>query len=529
MVDVLKRRVKPPRGIRSVSDTVSQNTKKTMKQTFNFVLSFSNLGVVVSIMDNIALIYGLFNSFMGEMIEIKTKLSTSLNNQKKLKPLYGMVLNLGRSFTNVVIFGNATSGFQGSEVTRTKQLMSIPITRAGLMGRVIDSLGNPIDNSLHKDNAKFEFFKRLPIDTKAIGIIARSAINEPLQTGLVIVDATTPIGQGQRELIIGDRKTGKTTVGIDTILCQKHNLISCIYVAVGQKRSAIAKIVHFLKQKGLFFKTVVVSATSAEPAALQFLAPYTGCTIGEAIAKRGGRALIIYDDLSKQAVAYRQLCLILRRSPGREAFPGDVFYLHARLLERAAKLSERYDHGSFTALPIAETQVGDIAAFVPTNLISITDGQIFLEAELFNQGVRPAMNVGLSVSRVGSKAQVTAIKELAGKLKLQLAEYREVQSFSAFASELDEATQLTIQHGSKLVELLKQPSGQPLKVEHEVCLLFAGLSGYLETVEVSKVGKFKANLLTQLSQNNLLMNFNINKKINSSVFNKAYSFMFLNK
>jgi F-type H+-transporting ATPase subunit alpha len=506
-----------------MSNTILKNENQ---QNF-FSSLFSDVGMVVSIMDSIALIYGLFNAFMGEMIEIKTKLTKDAKVQN-LKPLYGMVLNLGRAFTNVVIFGNASSAFQGSEVIRTKQLMSIPITRAGLMGRVIDSLGNPIDNSLHEDNSKFEFFKRVPIDTKAIGIIARSAINEPLQTGLVIVDATTPIGQGQRELIIGDRKTGKTTIGIDTILGQKDNLMSCIYVAVGQKRSSIAKIVHFLKQKGLMFKTVVVSATSSEPAALQFLAPYTGCTIGEAIAKRGGRALIIYDDLSKQAVAYRQLCLILRRSPGREAFPGDVFYLHARLLERAAKLSDRYNYGSFTALPIAETQVGDIAAFVPTNLISITDGQIFLEAELFNQGIRPAMNVGLSVSRVGSKAQVNAIKELAGKLKLQLAEYREVQSFSAFASELDEATQLTIQHGSKLVELLKQPAGNPLKVEQEVCLLFAGLNGYLETIAVDDVAEFKGKLLSQLNQINLLMHFDVHKKLNSSVFHKAFSFILKN-
>ena len=488
---------------------------------------FLDLGVVLSVMDSIALVFGLYDAFMGEMVSITKKLTGIDLTINDTAPLYGMVLNLGRVYTNVVIFGEASSGLQGSEVIRTKQLMSIPVTRAGLMGRVIDSLGNPIDQKLHPENHKFEFYKRLPIDTKAEGIIGRSPINEPLQTGLAIVDATTPIGQGQRELIIGDRKTGKTTIGIDTILAQKNNIVSCIYVAVGQKRSSIAKLVYFLKSKKVLFKTVIVSATSSEPAALQFLAPYTGCTIGEAIAKKGGRAMIIYDDLTKQAVAYRQLCLILRRSPGREAFPGDVFYLHARLLERAAKFGPRYGNGAFTALPIAETQVGDIAAFVPTNLISITDGQIFLETELFNKGIRPAMNVGLSVSRVGSKAQVDAIKSLSGKLKLQLAEYREVQAFSAFASELDETTQLIISNGSKLVELLKQPAGRPYIVAIEVALLFSGLSGFLETVSIEKIAGFNSNLIESVSTSNLLSEFDIHKKaLNVSGFNKGlHSFL----
>lgn len=474
------------------------------------VANFLDLGIVLSIMDSIALVFGLYDAFMGEMVSIKKKLNET--NIADLKPLYGMVLNLGRLYTNVVIFGEASSGLQGSEVTRTKQLMSIPVTRAGLMGRVIDSLGNPIDNSLHPDNHKFSFYKRVPIDTKAEGIISRAPICEPLQTGLLIVDATTPIGQGQRELIIGDRKTGKTTIGIDTILCQKNNLVSCIYVAVGQKRSSIAKLVYFLQKKQVFFKTVVISATSSEAAALQFLAPYTGCTIGEAIAKRGGRSMIIYDDLTKQAVAYRQLCLILRRSPGREAFPGDVFYLHARLLERAAKFGSRFGGGAFTALPIAETQVGDIAAFVPTNLISITDGQIFLETELFNKGIRPAMNVGLSVSRVGSKAQVSAVKALSGRLKLQLAEYREVQAFSAFASELDESTQAIISNGSKLVELLKQPASQPYGVQLEVMFLFIGLFGLLETVSLEKIEDLKANCKAIALDSNWFVNFDVHKK-----------------
>ncbi len=485
-------------------------------------VQFLDLGVVLSVMDSIALVFGLYDAFMGEMVSITKKLSNTELNINDAAPLYGMVLNLGRVYTNVVIFGEASAGLQGSEVTRTKQLMSIPVTRAGLMGRVIDSLGNPIDKKLHPENHKFEFFKRLPIDTKAEGIIARYPICEPLQTGLAIVDATTPIGQGQRELIIGDRKTGKTTIGIDTILAQKNNTVSCIYVAVGQKRSSIAKLVYFLKNKKVLFKTVVVSATSSEPAALQFLAPYTGCTIGEAIAKKGGRSMIIYDDLTKQAVAYRQLCLILRRSPGREAFPGDVFYLHARLLERAAKFGDRYGFGAFTALPIAETQVGDIAAFVPTNLISITDGQIFLETELFNKGIRPAMNVGLSVSRVGSKAQVDSIKALSGKLKLQLAEYREVQAFSAFASELDETTQLIISNGSKLVELLKQPAGRPYNVAMQVTLLFSGLSGFLETVAIEKIDGFKKNLIDSISSSNLLTEFDItDKRLNTEAFSKG--------
>jgi len=427
-------------------------------------------------------------------------------------------MNLGRVYTSIVVFGQVDQVSQGSEVFRTNRLMSVPTSRRGLLGRVIDSLGNTVDRAKSQSDADFSRYEKLPVDTKAEGIIGRSSINEPLQTGLIVVDATTPIGQGQRELIIGDRKTGKTTIGIDTILCQKNTAISCIYVAVGQKRSSISNIVNFLKRRNMMYKTVVISASSSDPAALQFLAPYTGCTIGEAIAKRGGKSMIIYDDLTKQAVAYRQLSLLLRRSPGREAFPGDVFYLHARLLERAAKFGDKYKFGAFTALPIAETQVGDIAAFVPTNLISITDGQIFLESELFNSGVRPAMNVGLSVSRVGSKAQVTAIKGLASRLKYQLAEYREVQAFSAFQSELDESTRLIIQHGSKLVELLKQPAGAPLNVVDEICLLYGALEGYFEQMPLWYVSQGAKHLLIKLkTRTNLLLGFDVNQTINEEV------------
>jgi len=365
--------------------------------------------------------------------------------------IQGMVLSLEYRTVSIVIFGNDTLLKQGDRVLRTHLIMNIPLS-VKLFGRVVDALGNIIDAG-----PKVSSYISRKVDTKAVGIIPRQSVREPMQTGVNAIDAITPIGCGQRELIIGDRQTGKTTIAVDTILNQKSfGFLYCIYVAIGQKKSTIAQIVQFLKKTGALQNTIIVSATSSEPATLQFLAPYSGCTLGEWLSENSCHSLIIYDDLSKQAVAYRQMSLLLRRPPGREAYPGDVFYLHSRLLERSAKLSPKYGGGSLTALPVVETQAGDVSAYIPTNIISITDGQIFLETKLFNEGIRPGINVGLSVSRVGSAAQVKAMKEIAGTLKLELAQYREVESFASFASELDEATQHTLFRGLRLIELLKQ-------------------------------------------------------------------------
>ncbi|WP_299625718.1 F0F1 ATP synthase subunit alpha, partial [Pelagibius sp.] len=400
----------------------------------------------------------------------------------------------------VVIFGEDRGIKKGDTVKRTGEIVDVPVGR-GLLGRVVDALGNPIDGK-----GPIEGGERRRVDVKAPGIIPRKSVHEPMQTGLKAIDALIPVGRGQRELIIGDRQTGKTAIALDTIINQKpinqgddeSKKLYCIYVAVGQKRSSVAKFVKTLEDHGALEYSIVVSATASEPAPLQFLAPYTGCTMGEFFRDNGAHAVIIYDDLSKQAVAYRQMSLLLRRPPGREAYPGDVFYLHSRLLERAAKMGDDAGKGSLTALPVIETQAGDVSAYIPTNVISITDGQIFLETGLFYKGIRPALNVGLSVSRVGSAAQVKAMKQVAGTIKLELAQFREMEAFSQFASDLDAATQRLLARGSRLTELLKQPQYSPLAMEEQVAVIFAGVRGYVDGVPVNQVTAFEAQLLAKL-------------------------------
>jgi len=396
--------------------------------------------------------------------------------------------------------------------------MNIPLS-VSLFGRVVDALGNIIDGG-----AKIEAKLSRKVDTKAMGIIPRQSVCESMHTGITAIDSITPVGCGQRELIIGDRKTGKTTIAVDTILSQKeYGHLYCIYVAIGQKRSTVAQIVQFLKKKNALSSTIVVAANSSEPATLQFLAPYSGCAIGEWLGENTCHAVVIYDDLSKQAVAYRQMSLLLRRPPGREAYPGDVFYLHSRLLERAAKLSPAYGSGSLTALPIIETQAGDVSAYVPTNVISITDGQIFLESKLFNQGIRPAINVGLSVSRVGSASQVKAMKEIAGTLKLELAQYREVEAFASFASELDETTQHTLYRGLRLIELLKQKQANPIPVNIQIVMLYVGMRGFLDRMSMEEVVKFKIFLEDYVLSTNILKCFVVENKIQTSVFTTFFT------
>jgi len=469
----------------------------------NIYTNIAEQGVVLSIGDGIANVFGLDNIKMGEMVELGDK------------RVPGMALSLENNRVGVVVFGNDMDLKQGDMAFRTSEIMSVPFSPK-LLGRVVDGLGNIIDDFGEKLS---DIKVRKQIDTKAVGIIPRQSVNEPMQTGLKVVDSCTPIGMGQRELIIGDRQTGKTTIGTDTIINQALNgFMYCIYVAIGQKRSSVAKVVQELKLKGALDHTIVVAATSSDPSTLQYLAPYSGCTMGEILAKNTGHCLIIYDDLSKQAVAYRQMSLLLRRPPGREAFPGDVFYLHSRLLERAAKLNIDYGHGSLTALPIIETQLGDVSAYIPTNVISITDGQVFLETDLFNEGIRPAMSVGLSVSRVGSAAQVSSVKQVAGQLKLSLAQYREVQAFASFASDLDEATQFTLNRGARLVELLKQKNNDPLPVELQVLILFVGMKGYCDDLELSQVGPFQDFVREYALQSNILLEFDPTAKLNEDVF-----------
>jgi len=410
-----------------------------------------------------------------------------------------MALNLESDNVGVVIFGNDRDIGEGDTVKRTGTIVDVPVGK-GLLGRVVDALGNPIDGKGPIDTTE----RRL-VEVKAPGIIPRKSVHEPVQTGLKALDALVPVGRGQRELIIGDRQTGKTAVAIDAILNQKSvndtgdesKKLYCIYVVIGQKRSTVAQVVKTLEDYGAMEYTIVVSATASEPAPMQFLAPYAGCAMGEFFRDNGMHALIIYDDLSKQATAYRQMSLLLRRPPGREAYPGDVFYLHSRLLERAAKMNDSEGAGSLTALPVIETQANDVSAYIPTNVISITDGQIFLETDLFYKGVRPAINVGLSVSRVGSAAQVKAMKQVAGSIKLELAQYREMEAFSQFASDLDAATQRLLARGSRLTELLKQGQYSPLPVEEQVISIFAGVRGYLDTIEVSDIGRFEQSLLEE--------------------------------
>ncbi len=448
----------------------------------------SQVGKVLSVGDGIARIFGLDNVQAGEMVEFE-------DNSK------GMALNLENDNVGVVIFGDDKNIKEGSTVKRTGSIVDAPVGKE-LLGRVLDGLGNPIDG---KGNLSSKV-KRNRVEVKAPGIIPRQSVSEPMQTGLKAIDSLIPIGRGQRELIIGDRQTGKTAVAIDAIINQKFindtddekKKLYCVYVAIGQKRSTVAQIVKTLEDAGAMKYTTVVSATASDSAPLQFLAPYTGCTIGEYFRDNGMHALIIYDDLSKQAVAYRQMSLLLRRPPGREAYPGDVFYLHSRLLERAAKLNEEKGGGSLTALPIIETQAGDVSAYIPTNVISITDGQIFLETQLFNQGIRPAVNVGLSVSRVGSAAQIKAMKKVAGSIKLELAQYREMAAFAQFGSDLDAATQKLLNRGSKLTELLKQNQYSPLTVAEQVISVFAGVKGYLDDVELNQIRSFETGILEKI-------------------------------
>ena len=445
----------------------------------------SEIGKVLSVGDGIARVYGLDNVQAGEMVEFQ-------DNSK------GMALNLESDNVGIVIFGDDRSIKEGDTVKRTGSIVDVPVGKE-LLGRVVDALGNPIDG---KENLE-KSLKRKRVEVKAPGIIPRKSVGEPMQTGLKAIDSLIPVGRGQRELIIGDRQTGKTAVAIDTIINQKKinesddekKKLYCIYVAIGQKRSTVAQIVKTLQDAGAMDYTIVVSATASDPAPLQFLAPYTGCTFGEFFRDNGMHALIIYDDLSKQAVAYRQMSLLLRRPPGREAYPGDVFYLHSRLLERSAKLNDDNGGGSLTALPIIETQAGDVSAYIPTNVISITDGQIFLETELFNQGIRPAVNVGLSVSRVGSAAQTKAMKKVAGSIKLELAQYREMAAFAQFGSDLDASTQKLLNRGSKLTELLKQDQYSPMTVAEQVVSVYSGVKGYLDTIENNQIRSFEKGLL----------------------------------
>jgi F-type H+-transporting ATPase subunit alpha len=454
-------------------------------QNFGAEAEVSEVGQVLSVGDGIARVYGLDNVQAGEMVEFPGGIK-------------GMALNLETDNVGVVIFGSDVTIKEGDTVKRTGAIVDVPVGK-GVLGRVIDPLGNPMDGKGPIASSE----KRL-VDVKAPGIIPRRSVKEPMQTGLKAIDALIPIGRGQRELIIGDRQTGKTAIAIDTIINQKKinqsgdekKKLYCIYVAIGQKLSTVAQIVKTLEDAGAMEYTTVVSATAAEPAPLQYIAPFAGCAIGEWFRDNGMHALIIYDDLSKQAVSYRQMSLLLRRPPGREAYPGDVFYLHSRLLERAAKMNDANGGGSLTALPVIETQANDVSAYIPTNVISITDGQIFLETDLFYQGIRPALNVGISVSRVGSSAQVKAMKQVAGSLKLELAQYREMAAFAQFGSDLDASTQRLLNRGARLTELLKQPQYSPLAVEEEVVVLYSGVKGYLDKLPVAKVGAFEKGLLS---------------------------------
>jgi F-type H+-transporting ATPase subunit alpha len=447
----------------------------------------SEVGTVLSVGDGIARIHGLDNVQAGEMIEFTGGIK-------------GMALNLEADNVGAVIFGNDSAIKEGDTVRRTGTIVDVPVGK-GLLGRVVDGLGNPIDGK-----GPIVAEKRMRVEVKAPGIIPRKSVHEPVQTGLKALDALVPVGRGQRELIIGDRQTGKSAVALDTFINQRtanagddeSQKLYCIYVAIGQKRSTVAQIVRALEENGAMEYSIVVAATASEPAPLQFLAPYTGCTMGEYFRDNGMHAVIVYDDLSKQAVAYRQMSLLLRRPPGREAYPGDVFYLHSRLLERAAKMNEANGSGSLTALPIIETQAGDVSAYIPTNVISITDGQIFLETELFYQGIRPAINVGLSVSRVGSAAQTKAMKKVAGSIKLELAQYREMAAFAQFGSDLDASTQRLLNRGARLTELLKQPQFQPMPVEEQVVSIFAGVNGFIDTVPTNQVTRFESSLLAHM-------------------------------
>ena len=501
-----------------ISSIIKEQISKFDSQT-----KVAEIGQVLSVGDGIARVYGLDNVQAGEMVEFAGG-------------IYGMALNLEADNVGVVIFGDDRGIKEGDIVKRTNRIVDAPVGK-GLLGRVVDALGNPIDGK-----GKIDSSERRVVDVKAPGIIPRISVHEPVQTGLKAIDSLVPIGRGQRELIIGDRQTGKTALAIDTILNQKainesgseEKKLYCVYVAIGQKRSTVAQIVKELEERGALDYTVIVAATASEPAPLQYLAPYTGCAIGEWFRDNKMHALIVYDDLSKHAVAYRQMSLLLRRPPGREAYPGDVFYLHSRLLERAAKLNDVNGAGSLTALPIIETQAGDVSAYIPTNVISITDGQIFLETSLFYQGIRPAINVGLSVSRVGSSAQIKAMKQVAGSIKLELAQYREMAAFAQFGSDLDAATQKLLGRGARLTELLKQSQYSPLPVEEQIIVIYAGVKGFLDKMEVKTLGAFEEALLDEVKKNNAkiletirekgALDDNLEKSISDIIVNVAKNF-----
>lgn len=493
---------------------VTKILKEQIKK-FGEKAEISEVGQVLSVGDGIARVHGLDNVEAGEMVEFSAGIK-------------GMALNLESDNVGVVIFGDDRSIKEGDVVKRTGAIVDVPVGKK-LLSRVVDALGNPIDGKGVLDKK----LKKKRVEVKAPGIIPRQSVNQPMQTGLKALDTLIPIGRGQRELIIGDRQTGKTAIAIDTIINQKEinksseekNKLYCIYVAIGQKRSTVAQIVKTLEDAGAMEYTTIVSATASDPAPLQFLAPYTGCTMGEYFRDNGMHALIIYDDLSKQAVAYRQMSLLLRRPPGREAYPGDVFYLHSRLLERAAKLNNDKGGGSLTALPIIETQAGDVSAYIPTNVISITDGQIFLETELFNQGIRPAVNVGLSVSRVGSAAQTKAMKKVAGSIKLELAQYREMAAFAQFGSDLDATTQKLLNRGSKLTELLKQDQYSPMTVAQQVIAVFSGVRGFLDKVELSEIKGLEKQIYEKVKSSNpeIIDSINNTGKLDEKVEKKLIS------
>lgn len=482
---------------------------------FDEKINVEEIGQVVSVGDGIARVWGLDHVQSGEMVEFSSG-------------VHGMALNLETDSVGVVIFGDDKQIREGDTVKRTDHIVEVPVGR-GLLGRVVDALGNPIDG---KGPLKDVALAR--VDIKAPGIIARRSVHEPMQTGIKAIDALVPIGRGQRELIIGDRQTGKTAIAIDAILNQRDlnaradasQKLVCLYVAIGQKRSTVAQIVSILEERGSMEYSIVIAATASDPAPMQFLAPYTGCAMGEYFRDHSGHALIVYDDLSKHAVAYRQMSLLLRRPPGREAYPGDVFYLHSRLLERAAKLNDQQGGGSLTALPIIETQAGDVSAYIPTNVISITDGQIFLEADLFYKGIRPAINVGLSVSRVGSAAQTKAMKDVAGSIKLELAQYREMAAFAQFASDLDMTTQRLLQRGSRLTELLKQPQYNPMPVEEQIVAIFMGVKGYLDALPLTDVSRFEQAALKtlRLEQPDILEEIRATPILSEKIEEKLHTF-----
>ncbi len=466
---------------------ISEILKKQIA-AFDTEQNVAETGQVLSVGDGIARVFGLQNVMAGELVDFPSA------------GVKGMALNLETDNVGIVVFGDDTRIREGDTVTRTRDIVDVPVGR-GLLGRVVDGLGNPIDGK-----GDLVDVTRSRVEVKAPGIMPRQSVHEPMQTGLKAIDALIPVGRGQRELVIGDRQTGKSAVIIDAIINQKtahagtdeKQKLYCIYVAIGQKRSTVAQLVRTLEENGALQYSIIVAATASDPAPMQFLAPYTGCTMGEYFRDNGMHAMICYDDLSKQAVAYRQMSLLLRRPPGREAYPGDVFYLHSRLLERAAKMSDAHGAGSLTALPIIETQAGDVSAYIPTNVISITDGQIFLETELFFRGIRPAVNVGLSVSRVGSAAQIKAMKKVAGSIKLELAQYREMAAFAQFSSDLDQSTQNLLARGARLTELLKQPQFSPMPVEEQVVSIYTGTKGYLDKIPVGKVGEFERRMLAEL-------------------------------